>query len=53
MFVFLRQVGCILWEQPTRLLVLRGESPLAVNYPVWAVNISSVQGGDKLKYARI
>lgn len=48
---YLRHLGCIPWEQPTRLLILRGESPLTANYPVWAVSISPAQGGNKLRYA--
>ena len=37
-------------EQPTRLPILRGESPLTTNRSVWAVNISAARGGNKLLY---
>ena len=37
----------LLGEQPTRLSILRGGSPLTVNCPVWTVSISAVRQGNK------
>jgi hypothetical protein len=34
-------------EQPTRLRILWGESPHAVNYPIQTASISAARGGNK------
>ena len=41
-----------LGEQPTRLRILRGESPLVVNCPVRTASISDVEVGNDLYGAR-
>ena len=39
-------------EQPTRLQILKGESPFSVNYLYRTDSISGACGGNKARYAR-
>ncbi|MGH8603613.1 MAG: hypothetical protein ACREXR_12815, partial [Gammaproteobacteria bacterium] len=44
---FFRELCLRLGEQPARLRILRGESPLAVSCPKRTASISTARGGNK------